>query len=214
MKPGDFFVGVQDFFAVLLPGFLAMWLLSHYVPHDYSQLILEAKVEPTLVQWVVAALGSYVLGNFVFMAGSRLDPLYDRWRTRNKPTDSDRTFAAADALRQTLTPPLAGGEFTVLKWTKSYIQIHCPGALVEIERFEATSKFFRSMVVVSVALFVHFFLQGSIEAAVLMLILGLLSYERFRDQRWKATELSYGRAVIVHETQPAKPTTKDVSEDT
>ena len=32
MKPGDFFLGVLDFFAILLPGSLATWLAIQYVP--------------------------------------------------------------------------------------------------------------------------------------------------------------------------------------
>ncbi len=210
MTPGAFFLGVQDFFAVLLPGALAMWLVAQHAPSGVAEFMLP-RTKPALesVQWLVFFLGSYVLGHFVFMAGSRLDPVYDGWRRRRKPTDRDRTFQAADALRKELTPGLSGGDFTTLKWAKAYIQIHSPGARVEIERFEATSKFFRGMVVMSVALCAHFLLMGSASVAIIAIILGLLSYDRFRDQRWKATELSYGTAVILHETGrgAAAPTT-------
>ena len=34
MKPGDFLLGVLDFFAVLLPGSLIAWLATQYVPPD------------------------------------------------------------------------------------------------------------------------------------------------------------------------------------
>lgn len=202
MKPGDFLVGVQDFFAVLLPGALAMWLVAQYVPPSTAAVMVPDRAQKEQsIQWTVFLLGSYVLGNFVFMTGARLDPIYDRWRKRRKPTDADSTYTAADALRKKLTPQLVGGEFSTLKWAKSYIQIHSAPALAEIERFEASSKFFRGMVVMSIALFAHFLLVGSLGSAIVMVVVGTLSYQRFRDQRWKATELSYGTAVILHATK-------------
>ena len=32
MKPGDFLLGVFEFFAILLPGSLATWLAVQYIP--------------------------------------------------------------------------------------------------------------------------------------------------------------------------------------
>jgi hypothetical protein len=216
MKPGDLSLSVQDFFAVLLPGALAMWLISHYVPPDVAAIMLPGKLEVDQPgTWTVFVLGSYLLGNFVFMAGSRLDPSYDRWRRRTKPTSADSAYLAANRIRAELTPGLVGPDFTMFKWAKSYVQVRSPAAGVEIERFEATSKFFRGMVVMSIALFAHFLLARSVGLAVIMIVLGALSYERFRDQRWKATELSYGTAVILHATEKRTAPTekKDNPED-
>lgn len=166
-----------------------------------------ASGDDAAAQWTVFLLVSYVLGHFVFMAGSYLDPVYDQWRQRAKPTERDRTFRAADAVYEKLTPDLKRGKFTTLKWAKSYIQIHEPGARVEIDRIEANSKFFRGVVVVSAALFVHFVLgEPSFLLAMAAVALGALSFWRYCDQRWKATELSYATAVILHETQGRKAT--------
>jgi len=101
MKPGDFFIGVLDFFAVLLPGSLATWLATRYIPHGALAAALTfdlpgAESEPdALVVGAVFLLVSYLLGHFVFMAGSRLDGSYDRWRQRTHATERDTTFLAA-----------------------------------------------------------------------------------------------------------------------
>jgi hypothetical protein len=151
----------------------------------------------------VFLLGSYVLGHFVFMVGSRLDRIYDYCRKWLKPEASDAAYKAADELRKRLTPALGHGKgtFSTLKWARSYIQIHSPQARVEIDQIEANSKFFRSIVVMAallVAHFAHAWRPGLVAAA---LVMGSLSFVRFCDQRWKLTELSYATAVILDATK-------------
>src|SRR5215471_20124810 len=97
MKPGDFLLGVTDVFAVLLPGALAMWLAAQYAPADLSRHLLPGGADADrIVDWTVFLLGSYVLGHFVFMIGSRLDRVYDVWRKRAHPSTSDAAYVAAD----------------------------------------------------------------------------------------------------------------------
>lgn len=211
MKPGDFLLGVLDFFAILLPGSLATWLVAQYIPPAELRKALsfgfaEYETNPDAVLLGGALLlSSYMLGHFVHMTGSQLDVVYDRWRRRVKPTGNDATFKAADALRKQMTPNLTGGEFSTLKWSKAYIQAESPAARVEIDRLEADSKFFRSLIVVSIAFAAHFLLRVQSPAAFAAALgLAWLSFHRFRDQRWKLTELSYATAVIVHASAAAK----------
>jgi hypothetical protein len=214
MKPGDFLLGVLDFFAILLPGSLATWLVAQYIPPAELRRALSfgfAEFETSPDSFLLGGallLSSYVLGHFVHMTGAQLDTAYDRWRRQAKPTTSDVNFKAADAVRKTLTPMLTGGEFSTLKWSKAYIQTESPEARVEIDRLEADSKFFRSLVIVALAFAAHFLLRVQSPAAgVVALALARVSFHRFRDQRWKLTELSYATAVIVHAAAAAKDKT-------
>jgi hypothetical protein len=222
MKPGDFLLGVLDFFAVLLPGSLATWIVTRYVPPDDLARALSFGVPSSaapdpLVSGTAFLLSSYVLGHFVFMAGSRLDDSYDRWRERVKPRDTDKVYQAAEKARGQLTPELAKSEFTLLKWAKTYIQVQASQARSEIDRLDADSKFFRSLVVVSVALTLHFLLgEHSTRMALASLLMTLLAYRRYRDRRWSMTELSYGSAVIVfaaRATPSARPVARDEPKD-
>lgn len=207
MKPGDFLLGVLDFFAVLLPGSLATWLVAQYIPAQELRTALwfgfgDGSANPDkLVLGAAFLLSSYLLGHFVFMAGAQLDPVYDRWRKRTKQEAKDKAFQAASNLQKELTKDLVGGEFTTLKWARAYVQAKAPSARVEIDRLEADSKFFRSMVVVSALAAAHFLLreQAPVAGLVALGITGL-SFHRYREQRWKSTELSYGTAVILHAT--------------
>lgn len=209
MKPGDFLLGVLDFFAILLPGSLATWLVTQYIPPNVLRGALSFGLEDgtgnphAFVLGAALLLSSYLLGHFVFMAGGQLDPAYDRWRKRAKPTTNDKTFQAARALQRKLTKEIVDGDFTPLSWAKTYVQIKAPAARIEIDRLEADSKFFRSLVIISVAFAGHFLLLKQLPVVgVVALVMAVLSYQRFRQQRWKMTELSYGSAVIVHATLP------------
>ena len=208
MKPGDFLLSVLDFFSTLLPGSLATWLVTQYLPTETILRALsfglgDGKAIPDQLILVSAfLLSSYVLGHFVFMAAAELDSSYDRWRKRTKPPDRDTAYKAAEKLHRDLTGDLVGGGFTTLKWARTYVQIHSAGARLEIDQFEANQKFFRSLVVVSIAFAAHFFLHERQPAAGLIaVVFAVLSYHRYCDQRWKMTELSYATAVILHATK-------------
>lgn len=204
MKPNEFLLGVMDFFAIVLPGAIATWVISYYLPDDLAvKLDLSAEGNDA-VRWAAFLVCSYTVGHFVFMLSSRLDPTYDRWRKRTKPPDEDRTFSAASALRRKLNEDIPEAAFSTLKWAKTYITIHCPQARAEIERLEADQKFFRSLVLIAVGLAVHFLIGGQGVLAVASLGMALLAFSRYCDQRLKMTELAYATAVIFHATKPAE----------
>jgi hypothetical protein len=204
-------LGTLDFFAVLLPGAIATWLGTQYVPEDMRGAFRIAGNDVSVAHWIVFVLTAYALGHFVFLLGSRLDTTYDLFRKRLRPPESDRPFQAASQLQERLTPEL--GDFTTFKWARSYVGIHAPQARVEIDRLEAHSKFFRGFVVISVALYVHFIWHGQVGLALTAAVVGALSFWRFSDQRYKMTEIAYATAVIVYETK-AKPTERrDTSEE-
>jgi hypothetical protein len=206
MKPGDFLLGLLDFFAVLLPGAVATWLIAHYLPAELQKSFDVLHAGDAVAPWILFAFSSYAVGHFVFMAGSSLDGAYDRWRKRTRPTVKDVPFKQAKLLRKQLTPMLVDEDFTVLKWSKSYLGIHSPAARLEVDRFEATSKFFRGFVVVAAAASIHFLVaRQGVGLVVAAALVSVLSFWRYCDQRLKMTELAYASVVIVHETGGKKP---------
>lgn len=212
MKPGDFLLGVLDFFAILLPGVLATWLVAQYIPPATlrNALSLGPAGADGDSSWVIGTaflLASYTLGHFVFMIGSGLDVSYDRWRRRHRPANRDTTYAAARTLHERLNKEIFGGPFSTLKWAKAYIQVNAQHARAEIDRLEADQKFFRSLVVISAAFAAHFLLKESAPLAGGAAIgMGYLAYHRYVDQRWKMTELIYATALIVAANRSARST--------
>jgi hypothetical protein len=212
MKPGDFLLGVLDFFAILLPGSMATWLVLQYIPRPVLRdaLMFGVEGQPTPDTWVLGAallFSAYTLGHFVFMLGSHLDAGYDRWRERTKPKYRDTTFEAAKNLHDALYADLTGGDLTTLKWARVFIQVKAQNARVEIDRLEADQKFFRSLIVLSPTFAAHFLLgKGAPLAGLAAIAMGVLAYHRYLDQRWKMSELIYATAVVAHRTSAEKGT--------
>lgn len=70
-KPGDFFIGVIDFFGILVPGAVLLYLQGK----SLVQLVGLKLPDDQAAQWVAFAVGSYVLGNFLLWFGAPLDCL-------------------------------------------------------------------------------------------------------------------------------------------
>jgi hypothetical protein len=84
MKPGDFFLGIIDFFSTLVPGAIATFLII--TPGNCQSLIPWSYVERGSAEgWAVFLIFAYVLGHLIAAVASiLLDALYDRiyarWR--------------------------------------------------------------------------------------------------------------------------------------
>ena len=68
LKPTDFFVGIVDFFSILLPGALLTFLIITSLSEHTSQHPLLAKALEEFrgerkVGWVAFAIASYILGH-------------------------------------------------------------------------------------------------------------------------------------------------------
>ena len=195
-KPGDFFIGIQDFFAILLPGSAVVYFAV--AEADARGVVSALDGAQATVAFAFAA---YVVGHLVFLVGSYLDPLYDRWRKGRPKTDG--AFLAADELRKRHRAALTGAAFSNLKWCRAFVSLHSSTARTELDYYEATSKFFRSLVVLfaftTVVLFATRLLLPFDRRllAALSAMLSWACFVRFRDQRWKLTELTYAYAVLI-----------------
>lgn len=78
--PQKFFIGLMDFFSILLPGALLTYLLmgemGPVVLGDRYATLAGAEA------WAAFLFASYLLGHLVFLLGSWLDGIYDWLRDR------------------------------------------------------------------------------------------------------------------------------------
>ena len=185
-KPNDFFVGLVDFFSIVLPGALLAFLCK-----DGAETQLFGGVLPQLGTqaggWVAFILAAYLFGQFVSLIGAGfMDWLYDHTYLRYKRRKGDLRYDKAKELAGA-----NGGLAGVLKWAGAYVRTHNADATLQIDRFAATSKFFRSLFVV-LLVYAFEFARASrwyaFDASVLLLA---LSFWRFSNQRWKFTEFTY-----------------------
>ncbi|HEY2169518.1 MAG TPA: NUDIX domain-containing protein [Candidatus Angelobacter sp.] len=219
-EPQKFFIGVIDFFSVLLPGAV----LTFFVKAPLWRLLEYKSGADELAIFLIV---SYLLGHFIFLIGSAAldDHVYDRVKAatfaeqvayvaggkRLSPFWA-RLLARAvikknvpQPVRQAikikeyyLSPLNASASINAFQWAKAQLTLDHPEALASVQRFEADSKFFRSLFVVlcivsPMSLWTH---RHAHAVAFVMLLLAFLvllalAFWRYFDQRLKATNQAY-----------------------
>lgn len=173
-KAVDFYLGVVDLFSILLPGAMLAFLAGLCIPWSSSSLspVNRALSEP-FARYAAFVILAYVLGHFLSALGSTaLDHVYDRWYKRYLGKKlNHRREQVKPILARTVG---AGTNDNSLDWTLAVIRVRAPGAFTQLDRFEADSKFFRSVTVVLLLAWplLLFAKQGywSLEGAIALLL--------------------------------------------
>lgn len=196
MKPADFFLGAMEFFAIVMPGAMLVFLLLPLNPYVFGPL-LPSLGESEPMKWAAFAVGAYVFGHLLHHVGSVLDRWYDEGFAREKRKfGDDRLLVEARKLVQRdLGEELEG--ISIFEWAGSWVRAKNAAAGAEIERSGADSKFFRSLCIVAGVAIAVFLAKGSALAALVALLLAVFSYRRFCKRRWDATQRTYEYFVML-----------------
>jgi len=223
-EPEKFFIGLMDFFSILLPGALLTYLVmdetgSAVLGERYSKL---AGAEA----WAAFLFASYLFGHPVFLLGSWLDEFYEwarsyilnaqiarlarrrqllHWfaraliwlvfkRERNLAVDRAKKIK-----EEALDRLQAKNAINTFQWCKTFLNVESPASLAVVQRFEADSKFFRSFTVVLLLLLAAWPLQHKWPQAAMpvVLVLLLLALWRYMEQRLKATNQAYWSVITL-----------------
>ncbi len=240
VEPEKFYVGVIDFFSILLPGALLTYLLRdslgpRFLGPRYDRL---AGAEG----WAVFLFSSYLLGHFAFLFGSWVldDHVYDRIRQATQAEQVKRLaggkalpwrltrFLAKwlikkgtdDAVRQAvrikdghLAPHQTSGAINAFQWCKARLALEKPDALATVQRFEADSKFFRSLLVVLCLLIPWGVFTGRGTVIVASAIALVLAFWRYVEQRVKATSQAYWYVITLEGSDAAARKTPEAPAD-
>ena len=213
--PQKFFIGLLDFFSILLPGalitFLLMGDLGPFVLGNAYANLTEGQTWPTFL------FASYLVGHLIFLLGSWLDEFYDWARgytlntqvfnlaQRGEPLNwfsrllvwlvfkREQNLAvnrAGEIKKKYLGPLQAKDAINTFQWSKAVLAEESPQSSAAVQRFEADSKFFRCFVVVLVALAAYWLVKCD-NRAVLCLVLIPFALWRYMEQRLKATNQAY-----------------------
>lgn len=202
-KPSDLYVGIVELFAVLLPGAFLAAAVTLVTPPQFT-----AFLRPLLVsreaQWVAFAFGAYALGALLFLPASRLDDLvYNPYRKRHWPVEQDHAFALATKLRQGCFPGAVERDdpMNTFAWAKSVLILHAPSALGDVEKYEAESKFFRSLIVALPLAGLLGLVKAQWAFLPVSVVLAGLCFLRYSERRHKCTEWAY-RYLIAYQMGP------------
>ena len=233
-EPQKFFIGLIDFFSVIMPGavlvylgqplFFALLGIADPAPSDGSE------------RWVLFLFESYLLGHVVYLIGSVLDdliyapirtatewsqitdrlasgrPLSPAWLRRLVAwpwmygRHPDRAVMQVERLRaRALGAIAADNTLNAFQWSKARLQVDLKEGLLAVQRFEADSKFFRSFVVVLVVLAVLFALNRSFAYALISLVAVIPALWRYADQRFKSTQQAYWFVIVLESARKDAP---------
>lgn len=175
-KPSDFFVGVVDLFAVLLPGATFAFFLKRAPSLCDLLTPLIDDLPEGAARWAAFLIASYILGHFIFAVGSFfLDDLYDvsykKWFVRRKHVqelndqvkvhlkswtrDSGNEITGSKPAIVIPGQPAIPGELVdndVFNLATSFVRVQSGPAAVEIDRAEADSKLFRSLTILQLVI--------------------------------------------------------------
>ncbi len=233
VEPQKFFIGLVDFFSILMPGALLAYLGKDWA----GSVLLKQSSFPldSSERLVVFLFASYLLGHFVFLLGAFLDewvydplrsatpwgqigrlakgePLRYRWIRRLAQSDllfgknADAAVMKAQRLKaEALQPISAGTAVNAYQWCKARLSKEHPEGLAAVQRFEADSKFFRSfgVVLLVLAAIAPFFRHWGWGLVCLVLFLPALL--RYIDQRFKGTQQAYWFVITLEAIKPKPP---------
>lgn len=224
-EPPKFFIGLMDFFSILLPGALLTYLAMDEVGPvvlgcDKYQDLTDAK---GVAAFLVA---SYLVGHLIFLLGSWLDLPYDWLRRRSLnqqiirlaqrgtllpwfvralswvvfKQEQDLAVQCAGRIKeQALKPLQAKNAVNTFQWSKALLAQEHPDSLATVQRFEADSKFFRCFTVVLLLLLAEWPWQHRwpVEGVSFVLLLLPLALWRYMEQRYKATNQAYWSVITL-----------------
>lgn len=173
-----------------------------------GELGLAANVE----RYAAFLLAAYGLGHVTFLLASCLDWLiYDRVRKLIWPDKLGNAFSRADALREAeLTRHFEDAEsMNTFTWSKAKLLHAWPSASANVQRFEADSKFFRSLCIVATFAAIQFPIHDRQGLGYAALAIAVLSLLRYAEQRYKSTKWAYQYALILHMNGGSVDTVKD-----
>jgi hypothetical protein len=217
-EPQTIFIGIVDFFAVLLPGAVVVGLFQKHVykllfPSVFPELNPEAG-------WAVFVFASYLAGHFIFLLGSRIDSVWGkkaqmrsgllRWLRRLLfEWKSDPAMKAVEELQKKYFADVDPKPINGFQWAKARLMIECPAAFLDVQRVEADSKFFRSFFVVLLVVAAWLAVPPYDGKPYLLLALGCvalaaLSFWRYAERRSKAIEQVCYYVITLEHCPPGK----------
>jgi ADP-ribose pyrophosphatase YjhB (NUDIX family) len=234
-EPQKFFIGLVDFFSIFMPGALLTYLLKDWVAIRFLDSAAGFPLNGT-ESVIVFLFASYLLGHAVFLLSAVLDEwIYDPIRARTDlgqikrlangdhlsplwqrrlaashhlfGSDADKAVMLAERIKARALHDLeAADAVNAFQWCKARLTKDLPEGLLAVQRFEAASKFFRSLFIVLAVLTVIYVFQGRWLAAGPCFAGMLLGLWRYIDQRFKATQQAYWFVITLEAKKAKAPT--------
>ena len=210
-KPGDLFLGVSELFGILLPGAALLYLVQPWMHELVPRALLPGGAAQS---WIVFGVLAYFLGHLLHTLGAMLDRLFDEyylpWRQPEHRAAVERRKQGLSRLKEdreasaTLVGQayLAAGESkpatSFYDWCLSLARLKSALAAAEIDRYQADSKFFRSLFLVLLLAAAILVWQDSAALASFAALGAAFCMQRYCKLRWNAMQRAYEYFLLFH----------------
>jgi 8-oxo-dGTP pyrophosphatase MutT (NUDIX family) len=225
-EPKNVFVGLIDFFSILLPGAVLTYILKE----DMQGLFLRSSTTQfsDVEGWAVFLFSSYLLGHFISLLGSKIDDVYDYLRNaidanqieklaKAEPIswpparwvanlifgrEDNRALNLAVRIKEYYLKQLYDTKaVNTFQWGKARLALEAPEAAASAQRFEADSKFFRSLFVVLIILLLWGLGKWPPLTFGILIFMTAGAFYRYAEQRLKSTNQVYWYVITQESTQ-------------
>ncbi|WP_299547137.1 hypothetical protein [Seonamhaeicola sp.] len=190
-KPNDFFIGLQDFFTILVPGGILVIFLIFNTPETVEGVFNKLSESDNKFQLAVLLFYSYIFGHVLKRIGRILDKIYDKLMS-SKNSD---LLEEVKKHKKDDYPNLSNYEwarFLLLESNSSYVN--------EVEIDMISSKFFRTLVICIIPILIYYIVVDNSQTSKLLIIIGLVmlilfSFYQYLYLRKKSVEKTYKYAI-------------------
>lgn len=193
-KPQNFFIGIIDFFAIILPGGVGSLILYYQLNTKISHTLFTSESH-----YLIAFLfSSYFLGHIIFMLSSYLDIIADKLILSTKIPSNELAYRKAKEIKYSFLPEVSELELNTYKWSTSLLTTHFPEAMIEIDRVISDSKFFRSFILIIPCIVVVFLSNNEFTFALCTAIILIPCILRYYDRRIESNTRAYQYVIMLH----------------
>ena len=168
-KPNDVFVGVIDFFGILVPGSVLLFLHGNLI---LSQLGLSCRPDDKVFFWVVFLVGSLLLGHFLTGIGV----LLLNWAFGLPIGNLELYYKEVE---DAIPLPIPRDRKAAYHRAYSFIRLNSPAGIAEIDRQVSEYKLFRALTIAFMIDFLFALATLDLGHMALAMVLVLLSWWRF-----------------------------------
>jgi len=226
--PQDIYIGVVDFFAILIPGVVAAFLLCSLFRKTWHSIRIAPKE-----RLVLFFIGSFLLGHFLHAFGAIIDGVYSKiymneklqgcdvksverlWFNNDKQCCNYKLLDAAIAKAPDYPYFTAGGGRSDIegdkleyfhRWVRENIRAKAPHLSTRLDMLEGVSKLFRSLFVISIFIVVYCFClmlrnknSTNVTIFLVMLVVLLFSGWRYGDKTYKRRLEAFEYFIVVQD---------------
>lgn len=189
-----FRLGVMELFAVLMPGAALCIVLSQ---SDAIKDGFLGLLPHTGYDWqggVAFFVASYFMGYVTYVLGGKMDRPVDKYWILPHKTDLVYRIIPLKVKEIGFDKPESLNNY---QWALTRLLMDQPELYADVERYQATAKFFRSMVVVWFVALCLFLFSSKFSMLIPVGLLLLLSVYLYYERRMKSLEIAYKRIITM-----------------